>query len=458
MKTQQTIKPSAVLSPLLVAVALMGIQPRHAAAQNGYKFTPIAFRGDPAPGGGAFVVDFEPSAINNRSEFAFTADIVAPTQEGIYLSQGGTLAQLVRFGQPAPGGGTFDFAEMGNIGLNEEGDAAFAFTLHPLQFFLYEAGYGIGAYGGVYRYSHRTHSITPVALPGGAVPGGGSFLGVAWDVSLNNRGAIAFKGVVGSAANPAQGVFLANKDGNLASVANPGTPGPGGCPWAFADEPRLNDRGDVAFSGRVASAASGVSSIYVKDAESGDIATIAAPGDPAPGGGTFASCLFPRINSSGEVTFMGWLALQPPTSPFFTGVVYLQTPQSLVRVAGPGDAMPGGGHIALIPVVDWLLGLNNRSEVAFAATLDTTEVLPTGDEGLYVYSHGSLRLIAKSGMVIPGLGTIYSLETGSASPAGMPPSPSGFPNCGSQLNDRGQTFFGCSLMDGRVVLFLATPE
>ncbi len=31
------------------------------------------------------------------------------------------------------------------------------------------------------------------------------------------------------------------------------------------------------------------------------------------------------------------------------------------------------------------------------------------------------------------------------------------PSGGAQLNDRGQTFFGCSLTDGRVVLLLATP-
>jgi hypothetical protein len=457
MKTQQTRKLSAVLAATFMVAAVS----KPVAAATGlhdYTFIPIAFRGDPAPGGGTFVVDFEPSAINNRGEFAFTADVVTPGDEGIFLSQPGPLTQLVRFGQPAPGGGAFDATEMGNIGLNDAGDIAFAFSLQPLTYFFYEGGYAIGALGGIYRQSHSAHGIAPVALPGDGVPGGGTFVGMSWDLSLNNHGSIAFSGVVGTTANPAQGVFLAENNGKLTSVANPGTPGPEGSAWAYAGEPRLNNRGDVAFFGRTASAPFGVYSIYLMDAESGGIETIAAPGGAAPGGGTIASCLSPRINDTGDVAFMAELTLEPPTVPFFTGTIYLQTHQGMQRIAGPGDAMPGGGHIAQIPLVNWFLGLNNPGDVAFSATLDTSDVLPTGDEGLYVYSQGSIHLIARSGTMIPGLGTIYSLETGQIAPPGIPPPPAGFPNCGSQINDRGQTFFGCSLTDGRVVLLLATPS
>jgi len=42
--------------------------------------------------------------------------------------------------------------------------------------------------------------------------------------------------------------------------------------------------------------------------------------------------------------------------------------------------------------------------VSFYAALDT------GEEGLYVSSRGSIRLVARTGTVIPGLGTIANLE------------------------------------------------
>jgi hypothetical protein len=45
------------------------------AASAGYRFTSIASLGDPAPGGGVFTFDFEPSAVNNAGEVAFTADL-----------------------------------------------------------------------------------------------------------------------------------------------------------------------------------------------------------------------------------------------------------------------------------------------------------------------------------------------------------------------------------------------
>jgi len=65
--------------------------------------------------------------------------------------------------------------------------------------------------------------------------------------------------------------------------------------------------------------------------------------------------------------------------------------------------------------------------------------------------------VARTGTVIPGVGTIFSLEMGNSTAPGLPPLPSGYPTCGAQLNERGQTFFGCTLTDGRGVLLLATP-
>ncbi len=86
-----------------------------------------------------------------------------------------------------------------------------------------------------------------------------------------------------------------------------------------------------------------------------------------------------------------------------------------------------------------------------------TARLDTGEDGLYVWSRGTVRLIARTGTVIPGVGTVVAL---------LPPDfvGSGFPYAyvGGTSNDRGQVVFTAAVDDGsgtlRGVLLLATPS
>src|SRR5436309_8711317 len=96
--------------------------------------------------------------------------------------------------------------------------------------------------------------------------------------------------------------------------------------------------------------------------------------------------------------------------------------------------------------------LHNRGAVAFSAPLDT-DVNGDGvpDTGLYVFSHGSLRLVARTGTAIHGLGTIAYLGLGPARPS--PPFAAGGP-----ISDRGQLPFFATLTDGRGLFLLATPR
>jgi hypothetical protein len=74
---------------------------------------------------------------------------------------------------------------------------------------------------------------------------------------------------------------------------------------------------------------------------------------------------------------------------------------------------------------------------------------------LYAWSHGSLRLVARSGTLIPGVGTVSQLTTAVMSFPVLP----GFPlNSGGINNDRGQVFFAATLTDGRGVLLVASPH
>src|SRR5207302_10055741 len=149
--------------------------------------------------------------------------------------------------------------------------------------------------------------------------------------------------------------------------------------------------------------------------------------DPAPGGGSFLIAFGAGVNSREDVVLIGRLT-PPPDS---TDGVFLYSKGDLVSVAHPGDPMPGGGHLVSAGGDDEEYGLNNRGDVSFAAALDTDDNgdgIP--DTGAYVYSGSSVRLVARTGTVVPGLGTIAYLGLAPFSPT----IPSG---AGATLNNRG---------------------
>ncbi len=103
--------------------------------------------------------------------------------------------------------------------------------------------------------------------------------------------------------------------------------------------------------------------------------------------------------------------------------------------------MPGGGNAVIAGGIIGNYTLNNHGELAFIVTLDS-DVDGNGkpDTGVYIRSRaGSLSLLARTGTVIPGVGTIVSATT-------------------SIINDRGQVAFAAHLTDGHTVLLLATPR
>jgi hypothetical protein len=118
--------------------------------------------------------------------------------------------------------------------------------------------------------------------------------------------------------------------------------------------------------------------------------------------------------------------------------------------------MPGGGKFVTASyfVVNEV-HINNSGEVAFTALLDTdNDNDGNPDTGLFVWLHGSVKLVARTGTVIPGVGTIRHLATATT---GFPPPPVLTPSSSAVNNDRGQVFFCATLTDGTGVLLIATP-
>jgi hypothetical protein len=256
-------------------------------------------------------------------------------------------------------------------------------------------------------------------------------------------------------------------------VVIPGDRAPRGGLFDEASGPWANDRGDVAFTGHVAGdecRAGGsppqatvigcLGSVYVKEAATGKIRSIARAGAPAPGGGAYRGAKSPVINDRGDIVFLGDLT-SPPAADAVTGV-FLHSGGETIAVARPDDPMPGGGlFVTASNIIGFQTHVNNVGEVVFNATLDTDDNKDSvPDMGLYVWSHGSLRLVARTGTVIPGVGTIAHLHMNVFT---VPTSPVFVPDSGAHNNDRGQVVFGATLEKDdcetpREVLLVATPK
>ena len=156
----------------------------------------------------------------------------------------------------------------------------------------------------------------------------------------------------------------------------------------------------------------------------------------------YRQAVSPVINDRGDIVFLGDLT-PPPSARMVTGV-YLYSGGQTIAVARPGDPMPGGGaFVTASNIIGWQIHVNDAGEVVFNATLDTDDNeddIP--DTGLYVWSHSSLRLVARTGTVIPGVGTIAHLVMNVLVAL---ESPAFVPNSGAHNNDRGQVVFGATL-------------
>jgi hypothetical protein len=423
------------------------------AADPAYTFKAVTYIGNPAPGGGAFTNDFEPTKLNNAGVLAFTAEPESPGEEATFLAYpDGSIIQMVRFGQPAPGGGTISTFELGEIGLNAFGDAAFAFTLEPLNF-------GPPINGGVYRWAHLAQTLNPVLVPNvTADPQGGVFVGAGFNASLNERGDLLFTGFVtnGTAGLPSSSVgfygsFVQSPDGQIRTVARPGDPSPdGGTFLAAGTSQVINDRGDVLFEGQTTQDPTpDYFKLYLRHFSTDQIELL-----PLASGVVFEPSV--AFNNRGDVVYAG--ASAPPSVSLGLGAIYLVRGGATTVIAQTDNPAPSGGNFSFITgaFVDGNVAMNNAGNVVFDAATDS------GDEAIYFYSAATkqLRRLAGIGTVIPGVGTIVSLEQGILICC-PPPAIQGAPLSFVAINDRGQIAFAATVVSGTVakgVLLLGTPQ
>ncbi|MFQ5741172.1 MAG: choice-of-anchor tandem repeat NxxGxxAF-containing protein [Acidobacteriota bacterium] len=261
----------------------------------------LARAGDAVPGGCGIIgvtildPDFDSVSLNNQGEVSFVADFANPAflnPEGA-LCLGGLvvattqtpLQPVVQEGDAVPGGGRFTKFTVTSTDINEIGDIVF------------DSNQGIFVAGAAL--------VRSVVRPEDSAPGGGSFT-VLRDPSLNDAGAVAFRGTLDSTI---QGIFLRSSTGQLTAVALAGDQASGGGQFASFGIPAMNDLGVIVFTARLNDLSEGIFRFV-----NGTITALARTGDLPLGGGTFdrfsglSSPEGPAINDAGQVVFLAILA------------------------------------------------------------------------------------------------------------------------------------------------------
>jgi hypothetical protein len=436
---------------------------------SGYSYQAIQTIPGNAPNGAQWAIDFEPGGINNNGDIAYVADMSkdgSPIGEGFFVQDSeGNVTTLAFPGQNLPGELPYASFALSLSSINNRGDTSIVLGLDPL-------GSPIGVNAALFRGDAGASTLTLLVKPGMDAPGGGKFAGVYFTSNIDIHRNVIFGGIVtGLDIDPNNppgvdglglGLFKVDASGTVTSVVRPGDPAPGGGVFDSARPGMINNEGDIAFSGHTTSLPcidTGAElfcgeSVYLRDGATGKIIKVAQQGDPAPGGRTYKVAFDPKINDRGDVAFTGDVTPGPLTRLREDVGVYLydHAKGTTIAVAQPGQEMPGGGRLLRASYQNGNVDINSRGDVTFSATLD--ELNQAGDQatGLYRWSNGTLTLIARSDMVIPGVGQVAAL----AAP--------GFGNdftfttSGAVMNDRGQIAFQATLTDGTGVFLVATPN
>jgi hypothetical protein len=410
-----------------------------------YHLRVVAYEGDPAPGGGIFTNRFKASALNNRGQLAFISEPEAAGQQGIYVADRDSITEIIRFGEAAPGGGVFGDFSTGDIALNDPGDLAFGFELEEGE--------------NVYRWSHQHGTLSALIIPNATpVPdGSGLFVGGYGYPSINNRGDIAF---LGNVTNPPPtkftfvpqrtGIFISDRFGRISTVAKPGDPAPGG--------------GTFVSAGAMYGSLFGfLFTIFTSGVDINDGGDIAFPAEVSTAPNNFT--VFVRRAATGVTEPL------PPPPGVVTGMVdrvFINNHGDVAFLASQdlaGYLFGGVGAVCLTKDGTTVsiavrkdpapgggnyktfgkgLAINNRGDIAFAAETDTK------DRAMYLYSGAdrTVQRIVGKGTEIPGEGTIADLVH------------LDFTELNTALNERGQMAFTAKIFDGttnRLALVLASP-
>jgi hypothetical protein len=209
------------------------------------KLLPVALPGQELPGGGKVLQVFRPS-VNNSGQVGFVAVPQGLTwpRTSAYVWEQGTLTRMAGIDQPAPGGGKI-------VGITD------AWVNNKNRNVLVQAILNDVNNGPRALYLFASGKLTPVAVPGQKMPGGGKFetLSVMDSVSSpNEAGQHAFFAQLDSGT----GAYLMEADGKLSLIVKSGTTTHlgrittvGSGPGNSANGVGLNNKGQVALGVKI---------------------------------------------------------------------------------------------------------------------------------------------------------------------------------------------------------------
>lgn len=303
------------------------------------------------------------------------------------------LRAVAAASSPAPGGGTYDKfgteTQANAASVNAAGDVAFFAKLSRSEsdeaLFLSRAG----------RVLPIARTGQPVSL-GGTLTGFGDHPMPALNASGDVASAVTIEG-----GRATDAVLLRSHNG-VSVIAQSGVKSPGiagGSFFAFGGT-ALNNANDVAFLATVRRGRETLDAIYLE--RHGQVAKIAAVGDPAPGGGAFTAFGPPALNNKAMVAFGA--VVDGGSSP---GGVFASADASLRRLVAAGDSTPAGGVYARFSE---RIGLDDTGQIAFISLL--TQGGAQG--GVFMLGASGTTAVASLGMTTPAGGRFVSFGENAA--------------------------------------------
>ena len=307
-------------------------------------------------------------------------------------------------GQQAPGavtGAVFNAFTTGPR-LNNAGRVAFEGTL---------TGTGVTAANDLGVWSDGAGSLALVAreglqavgLPAGELYGGASFRTV-----LNDLGSTVIHSVTSASTHA---IWSETAGGAVTLIARSGVQAPGALSGValstIAPTPRMNDAGQVLFSGSVSGTGIDAANDWgIWLYSSGTTGLIAREGSPAPhtpAGVNFGHVASTLLNGAGQTAFTATLIGEGVTAANGIGI-WAGGVDSLTLTARAGDPAPGASAAVSFADFSFFPTLNAAGQVAFKASLAGAGVSTANDTGIWSTGGGSLGLVAREGSLAAGMG------------------------------------------------------
>lgn len=408
------MQPSSLFRSGLFLSAVLGLPQFSEASVFVEDFETVALSGGQVPGAAPGVVfkGFETPSLNALGEVAFIGDIDllspginTPNDRGVYKGAPGSLSEVIREGDQAPGaaqGVVFSYLE--DLSINAAGDVVFFGNLF---------GPGVLSANNQGLYTTVTGPLTEVAREGAQAPNApaGAVFRTLQTPAFSSSGHLVFTaGLIGTDVERLinSGALYLGGIAPLQELARNGAQAPDAPDGLFL-------RG---YLGTVVNASGNISSQFWLRTETeefpstdsiytinsaGTLLFELVEGGPAPdqvAGVTITSLGNPVINNTGQISFrasLGGTGIDLSND----RVIYSGIPGTLNQVARSGDQVPDAPTGAVFDAFANTM-IDAEGNIAFQAQLTGVGIDTTNDFGLYTDRGGVLAKIVQKGDDAPG--------------------------------------------------------